>query len=169
MSHGVHRGGLKDGKSDNRESFINKLIKKNKNIKFDIYGMNKVQPIWGDNFINKISNCSMGLNLSRGEPIKYYSSDRISQLVGNGLLTFIDDKTFYRDFFSDNEMIFYKNLDDLSNKINKFKKDIKKRKLIAKNGKNSYFKYFNSTIVSDYIITKTFGLKTKNIFLWDKS
>jgi len=169
MSHGVHRGGLKDGKSDNRESFINKLIKKNRNINFDIYGMNNVQPIWGDNFINKISNCSMGLNLSRGEPIKYYSSDRISQLVGNGLLTFIDDKTFYRDFFSNNEMIFYKNHNDLSYKINKFKKDIKKRKQIAKNGKNRYFKYFNSTIVSDYIITKTFGLKAKNIFLWDKS
>ena len=27
----------------------------------------------------------MGLNLSRGEAIKYYSSDRITQIVGNGL------------------------------------------------------------------------------------
>ena len=29
-----------------------------------------------------------------GKPIKYYSSDRIAQLVGNGLLTFIDEKLF---------------------------------------------------------------------------
>ena len=28
MSHGVHRGELKKGKLDNREFFINKLIKK---------------------------------------------------------------------------------------------------------------------------------------------
>ena len=42
----------------------------------------------------------MGLNLSRGKPIRYYSSDRIAQLVGNGLLTFIDEKTFLSDFFS---------------------------------------------------------------------
>ena len=28
MSHGVHRGKLKSGKGDNREIFINKLIKK---------------------------------------------------------------------------------------------------------------------------------------------
>ena len=34
MSHGVHRGKLKTGKNDNREVFINKLIKKNKNLKF---------------------------------------------------------------------------------------------------------------------------------------
>ena len=56
--------------------------------------MNNVQPIWGDQFIKKISNCYMGLNLSRGKPIKYYSSDRIAQLIGNGLLTLIDKKTF---------------------------------------------------------------------------
>ena len=40
----------------------------------------------------------MGLNLSRGTPIKYYSSDRITQIIGNGLVTLIDEKTFYRDF-----------------------------------------------------------------------
>jgi len=67
-------------------------MKKNKNIKFDVYGMNNVQPVWGDNFLKKISNSSMGLNLSRGKPIKYYSSDRIAQLFGNGLLTFIDER-----------------------------------------------------------------------------
>ena len=53
MSHGVHRGQLKKGKSDDREIFINKLINKNKNIRFDVYGMNNVQPIWGDQFIKK--------------------------------------------------------------------------------------------------------------------
>ena len=40
----------------------------------------------------------MGLNLSRGNPVKYYSSDRIVQLMGNGLLTFIDHKTFIAIF-----------------------------------------------------------------------
>ena len=34
MSHGVHRGILKKGKTDDREIFINKLINKNKEIKF---------------------------------------------------------------------------------------------------------------------------------------
>jgi len=87
MSHGVHRGSLKVGKNDDREVFINKLIDKNKKINFDLYGMNNVQPIWGDKFLNLLSNSSMGLNLSRGLPAKYYSSDRIAQLFGNGLLT----------------------------------------------------------------------------------
>ena len=168
MSHGVHRGGLKRGKSDDREIYINKLIKKNTHLSFDIYGMNNVQPIWGDSFIEKISNSAMGLNLSRGKPIKYYSSDRIAQLLGNGLLTFVDNKTYFNDFLNSDEIIFYKNIDDLSYKMNKYKVDVKERKKIAKNGKTAYFKFFNSTIVSDYILSKTIGFKSKNKFIWDK-
>ena len=131
--------------------------------------MNNVQPIWGEQFLKKISNCYMGINLSRGKPIKYYSSDRIAQLIGNGLLTFIDERTFLSDFFNKNEIIFYKNLEDLSYKIKKYKKDIKTGKKIAHNAKKKYFKYFNSTIVSDYIISKTFDTKAKSKILWEKN
>ena len=168
MSHGVHRGNLKKGKSDNRELFINKLIKKNENINFDIYGMNKSQPIWGSEFLEKVSNSSMGLNLSRGKPIKYYSSDRIAQLLGNGLLTFVDEKTELGDFFSNKQLILYKNIDDLTEKLNRYKKDQKLRKFIAKNGREYYFKYFNSTLVAKYIIDRTLDLKSSQKFKWEK-
>ena len=109
----------------------------------------------------------MGLNLSRGSPIKYYSSDRITQIIGNGLVTLIDEKTEYNHFFNNNEMVFYKNINDLSEKIIKISKDEKLRKKIGKNGKIKYQKYFNSTIVANYIIEKTFDLKNKKKYLWD--
>jgi hypothetical protein len=167
MSHGVHRGNLKDGKSDNREIFLNQLIRKNNEIKFDIYGMNDIQPIWGQEFLNRISNSTMGLNLSRGEAIKYYSSDRIAQLIGNGLLTFIDKKTHLEDFLSKNEVVYYKNIDDLSYKLNKFKKDNKERIRIAKNGKKFYLKNLNSKIVANYIINKTLQIIDKKKYIWE--
>jgi spore maturation protein CgeB len=111
----------------------------------------------------------MGVNLSRGAPIKYYSSDRITQLIGHGLLTFIHKDTNFSNFFSKNEVVFYSNINDLSEKIQKFAVDEKLRKKIAKNGKNKYMKHFNSTVVADYIIKKTFNTKyKKNTFLWDK-
>lgn len=168
MSHGVHRGELKKGKIDKREIFINKIKKLNKEIIFDIYGMNNIQPIWGDNFINAISRSSMGINLSRGMPAKYYSSDRIAQLLGNGLLTFIDIKTRFNDFLSNKEIVFYKDIYDLSDKINKYKRDEKDAKKIAKNGRNTYLKNFNSTIIADYILSKTFDYKSKYRFIWEK-
>jgi len=168
LSHGVHRGVLKRGKYDERELFINKLIEITPNVKFDIYGLDKVQPIWADNYLKSISNSKMGLNLSRGKPIKYYSSDRITQIIGNGLLTFVDEGTQYRDFFDDDEIIFYKNINDLSEKIQKYCFDDKLRKKIAKNGKLKYMKYFNSELVSQFILQKTFNYNNKKKFLWSK-
>ena len=53
-------------------------------------------------------------------------------------------------------------MNDLSEKILKFKKlKKKKKKNDAKNGKLKYFKYFNSTIVSNFIINKTLGIKLR--------
>ena len=167
MSHGVHRGILKKGKFDDREKLLKKLLNKNKEIKFDFYGLEDKQPIWGDNFKLNLSNSKMGLNFSRGKPIKYYSSDRLAQLMGNGLLTLIDEKTFYSDFFTKKEIITYKNYNDLVESIYRYKKNDKERKLIARNGRKKYLKYFNSSLVAKFILLKTLNLDSKNNFLWE--
>jgi len=166
LSHGVHRGNLKIRTTDDREKFLRKLIDITKNVKFDIFGINNIQPIWADQYFKTISNSKMGLNLSRGSPIKYYSSDRITQITGNGLVTLIDEQTGYRDFFNSNEMVFYKNISDLSEKILKISRDDKLRKKIAQNGKKKYLKFFNSNKVADFIINKTFDFKNKQKYLW---
>ena len=167
MSHGVNRGVLKFGKRDEREGFINKLVELNPTIKFDIYGLNGRQPIWAENFFNIISKSKMALNLSRGIPKKYYSSNRIASLLGNGLLTFIDEKTKFNNFFNKDELVFYKNINDLSEKMQKLSADDYMRKKIAKKGWIKYHKYFNSKIVADYMINKIFYLNEKNKTLWD--
>jgi len=167
LSHGVHRGILKAGKMDDRNYFLKQLVSKTENIKFDIYGLENKQPIWADHYFKVISNAKMGLNLSRGTPIKYYSSDRITQIVGNGLVTLIDEKTQYSDYFSDKEMVFYRNLNDLSEKIIKISNDEKLRKSIAMEGKKKYFKYFNSTIVADFLINKTLDINKSKKYFWN--
>ena len=48
-----------------------------------------------------------------------------------------------------------------------YKKNKKEREKIAMNGKRKYFKYFNSNIVSQYIVNKVFEIKTEKT-LWEK-
>ena len=165
MSHGVHRGVLKKGKFDDREIFINNLIKKTPNIRFDLYGFKNKQPIWADDYLLAISQSKIGLNLSQGNPTKYYSSDRFSQLIGNGLLVMVDQKTMMKNFFESDEIIEYKNINDLSEKIIKYNSDHKLRNRIARKGRAKYFKYFNSTLIAEFIINKTFGNKKK--YYWE--
>ena len=168
LSHGVHRGVLKSGKGDNRSYFINQLREKTPNVKFDLYGLDKKQPVWADHYFKVISNAKMGLNLSRGKPIKYYSSDRITQIIGNGLVCLLDEATHYRDFFNDNEIVFYKNISQLSEKILKISNDDKLRRKIAENGKKKYMKFFNSNLIASYIVNKTLEINDKNKYLWEK-
>ncbi len=163
MSHGVNRAVLKEGTEDNRIIFLDKLVKKIPNIKYDFYGFSNKQPIWGNDFNNALINSKMGLNLSRGKPTKYYSSNRIASIMGNGLLTFIDEKVQMNDFFNKNEIIFYNNTNDLAEKIIFYSKKDKLRKKIAENGKKKYFRLFNEVNISKYLVDISLGNKN-NLF-----
>ena len=157
MSHGVNRATLKQGTEDNRINFLDKLVKKIPNIKYDFYGFANKQPIWGNDFNNALINSKMGINLSRGKPTKYYSSNRIASIMGNGLLTFIDKNVQMIDFFNTNELIFYSNINELADKIKFYSKNDKSRKKIAINGKKKYFKLFNEKRISKYFIDISTG------------
>ena len=166
MSHGVNRGKIKSGKNDERESFINELIDLNKDIKFDIYGFKDRNPVWSESFYSAISRSSMAVNLNRGRPKKYSSSNRIGSLIGNGLLTFIDYKKKFNHFFSSQEIVFYNNKYDLSEKINFYKRNQDKAKKIARNGQKKYFKLFNEIEVAKYIVNESIG--ENNVPIWNK-
>ena len=162
ISHGQHRGILKKDFTDNRVQVINKLTKK---ATYNIFGY-KNNPVWGQNFFDELNKCSMAINLSRGEPIKYYSSDRIASLLGNGLLTFIHENYEYQKFFSKNEIVTFKNINDLNKKILFFKKNKKLQKKIAANGHKKAHKIFNNQLISEFIVNKTMGENIKKKYSW---
>tara|TARA_Y100000389_G_scaffold177739_1_gene190306 strand:+ start:297 stop:2423 length:2127 start_codon:yes stop_codon:yes gene_type:complete len=161
MSHGVNRAVLKEGIEDDRIIFLDKLVKKISDIKYDFYGFSNKQPIWGNDFFKSLTNSKMALNLSRGKPTKHYSSNRIASVMGNGLLTFVDEKVKMDDFFKKDELIFYNNINDLADKIRFYAKNDKLRKKIASNGKKKYFKLFNEQRISKYILDLSLGNNAK--------
>ena len=162
ISHGQHRGILKEYFTDKRVFLIKKLTSK---INYNIFGVDE-NPVWGQNFFNELNKCSMGLNLSRGEPIKYYSSDRISSLLGNGLLTFIHEDYCYEDFLNKDEFVSFKNITDLNNKIIYYKNRPKKLKSIAKKGYFKSHKIFNNKLIAEFIVKKTMNIKFNSKISW---
>ena len=167
MSHGVNRGSLKSGKTDEREVIINKLIKLNDNIKFDIYGYKNRYPVWSESFYDAISNSSMALNLNRGKSKKYSCSNRIASLMGNGLLTFMDNEKQFDHFFSNDEIIFFANEIDLIEKLNYYKVNKDKRTKIAKKGQQKYFQLFNEIDIAEYIVKRSVGEKRDYKPAWE--
>ena len=68
------------------------LNKKNLDLRFNFLGFNNEQPKWNYDLYNEMKKCYFALNLSRGGPYKYTSSNRIATYIGNGMPTCVDEK-----------------------------------------------------------------------------
>ena len=165
ISHGQNRGILKKGKFDEREKFINQLISDIPESKFAQFGINNFEPVWGSNYYHYLSKTKMALNISRGKYQNIYSSDRISSLMGNGLLVFIKENTNFKKIFSDKDVVYYKNKTDLIQKIKYYNSNDIKRIKIAKSGCEKYHKHMSNTIISNYIMT-SIGLENNKKPFW---
>ena len=168
LSHGVNYGKLKKNSFDERSFFIDKLIEISKNkINFNILGLYNEEPKWNYNFLDELMICKTALNLSRGGPSKYCSSNRIATLMGNGVLPFIHKDIGYQDFFDNDEIETYSTYNDLIEKLIKIKdnKNLIKR---SRNAKKRYFQIFECNIISDSIINKIFDTKKKFKYYWDE-
>ena len=167
LSHGVNYGRLKNNTIDSRLKFIQDLLNKSiNNLNFHFFGLFGEQPIWNYDFNKELMICKTALNLSRGGPNKYASSNRIATLMGNGVLPFIHEKVKYQDFFDNDEIITYKNSTDLISKLSSIKD--KKKKIIksSKNAKKRYYDIFNNSIVADFLVYKIFNNTKKFNYIW---
>ena len=169
LSHGVNYGKLKKNTFDERSKFIEQLISvSNNKINFNILGLYNEEPKWNYAFANELMISKTALNLSRGGPNKYASSNRIASLMGNGVLTFIHSKVRYQHFFDNDEIEIYNNHKDLINKLTQIINKPKELKLRSIKSKKSYFNYFQNNIIADFMINQIFGIKKKFNYVWSK-
>ena len=169
LSHGVNYGKLKKNTYDARLNFINELISNNNNnIDYHIFGLFNEQPKWNFEFEKELMICKTALNLSRGGPTKYCSSNRIASLMGNGVLPFINEKVKYQDFFDNDEIITYSNTKNLINQLINIKNNDRLLIKRSKNAKKRYFEIFENIIISDFIINKVFDVPKLFNHIWEK-
>ena len=90
-----------------------------------------------------------------------YNSFEIDSLIQN--------QKKHIDFFKDKkDVIYFKSIEDLTEKIKYYSKNDKERCEIAYNGKLKYFKLFENTLVTKYIVEKILEVKISNKLTWMK-
>ena len=158
LSHAVGTGKLKSKNSnkenlDPRVQFITNLSENLPNIKFNLFGLKNIQPVWANDFLDEISKCFMGICLQRKPLLKYGLSDRIAQYLGNGLMVFIQNETQYYDILKDKkEAVYFDGVDDLIKKIKYYKENKNKALNIAKSGYIKIHTYCNEKIITKYFL-----------------
>ena len=108
----------------------------------------------------------MGLNLNRQEGDYLYSSDRIAQLMGNGILAFINRANGLSELLGESRAIYYKDNEELVSKIREIQQDDTARKSIAAEGRRFYHEHFSSEKVAEYIVSKTMNEQPDLDFIW---
>ena len=169
LSYGVGTGKIRKSKSDyDREVYLEFISNNYPEIRNNFFGYNGIQPVWGSVFENELSKSPISLNLSRKPNLKYYSSDRISQYLGNGSCIFIDKNSQLEDLFSNDEAIYFDSAD-----LNEFGKKIKyyvdnknEAKKIAKKGWERGHKYYNEKIITKYFIDIALNGKATQEYNW---
>ena len=169
LSYGVGTGKIRSSKSDyDREPYLDFIIDKYPSIKTNFFGYKGKQPVWGSTFDNEICKSPMSLNLSRKPHIKYYSSDRLSQYLGNGSCLFVDINSKLNELFNDDEVVFYNShdLDDFGKKIDFFSKNHSKAKQIAKKGWEKGHNNFNEKVVTNYFVDIAINSRPTTEYSW---
>ncbi|WP_180108085.1 glycosyltransferase [Acinetobacter sp. YH12085] len=139
-----------------RTKFIQSLQNNLSNVTSIFCGFNGEAKVYGTEYFNKLSQARMGLNYSRTNDISLYTSDRIAQLTGNGLLTFTPKVPDFELLFSDKEVVYFNNVNDLSEKINYFSKHPNESFKIAQAGWEKVHSSYNARRVTKFMLETIF-------------
>ena len=107
----------------------------------------------------------MALNLNGEEGWPLYSSDRIAQLMGNGILTFLWNKGSMKNLIRDEQAVFFDSKEDLRKSLYYHSHD-EERKKIAVSGYHYYHTHFSAKHIIQYMVETTFQLPYTNDYLW---
>jgi hypothetical protein len=135
-------------------------------LKFEIRGMAGYPPVHGAELVKLLGGTRMGLALSRPNDAFLYSSDRVAQLMGNGVLTFIDARSGFDSLFAADEFVSFSGAEDLISKLRKFKADDGARRDVAQRGWQKVHQSFSATLVAKWIVETTFGLAPTEAYAW---
>ena len=133
---------------------------------FHSYGMYGRPAIWAYEYDKVLSQTKMGLNLNRIEGHYLYSSARISQLMGNGILTAIDRRGGYDRFFDDGNAVLFQGTEELLARIRHFHYDDAHRMAVASSGRDYYQTHFSGQRVGQFMIEATFGMPFSADYVW---
>ncbi len=135
-------------------------------LRFEIRGMLGNPLVYGEAYDRLLGRARMALNISKENESPLYSSDRISQLMGNGILTFIPESTGLRKIIADDEAVFFSNYEDLRDKILHFHAHDDLRIETAEKGRLAAHGRFSSERVAGFMVDLTIGKPVPTTCEW---
>ncbi|MBN7797015.1 glycosyltransferase family protein [Parahaliea mediterranea] len=135
-------------------------------LRFHTPGSFGVPGAWGRDYDEALAASKMGLNLNRQEGGHWYSSARMAQLGGNGLLVFTHRAADFQSLFPPESLVYFDTARDLCESVTAFHRDDARRRYWAANTRDFFHREMNCTLYARYIVETSMELPYSHDYAW---
>ncbi len=157
------RPALADARAELLDALMPKL---DPSIRKGFFGMGKTPLVVGRDYEDAIAASKMGLSINRFEGWKWYASDRITHLMGNGVLTFQYGGNDMQRFFSDEETVYFMDPAELAEKVAYYNSHDDARRAVAAAGRAKYHELFDARRVLKCMVEAVMGEEFSEPYEW---
>ena len=133
---------------------------------FKTFGSFGEAPVWGREYEQVLAQTKMGLNLNRQEGYHWYSSARMAQLAGNGILQFTHSSARFEELMPAESIVYFDNEQDLLSKIRAFHHDNSMRQAWASRARAFFHAEMNSQLYAQFIVEATMEMPFTHDYVW---
>ncbi len=144
-----------DRHAPERTRFLQSIIDALPNLRFGVFGCLGHPGVFGKQKEDLMPKCRMGLNLNRRNDARLYSSDRIAQLTGNGLLTITPGGCGLEELFSADELVYFSDIANLAEQLNELLQHPDRVTEMSRRAWTKSHEEFSSAAVTRFIIDLT--------------
>lgn len=148
------------------EDFVSTLSGRIPQMNMKLAGMGGGQHLISASYQSALESSAIGLNISRRPDHYLYSSDRIAQLASNGCVVAIERSVGYGDYFGDDELLFFSDLDELIDKLARLIAEPDTRMRMASAGRKRYLDIFNERSVAAHLLAVLSGARAPEEMPW---
>ena len=138
-----------------RREFLRELKSLLPGLRLGYYGCLDQPGIFGWEKEQVIRRSKMALNLSRRSDVPLYSSSRIAELMGNGILTLTPRGAGLEELYAEDELVYFDQPADLAEKVRHFATHPAERIAVAKKGWERNHRDYNGTEIARFIVDLT--------------
>jgi hypothetical protein len=136
---------------------------------FMTYGSFGEAPVWGRDYDRELAKTKMGLNLNRQEGDYWYSSARMAQLAGNGILLFTSSAPRFDELLPPESAVYFDDEPSLLAKIREFHGDDAKRQHWASRTRDFFHREINSKLYAQFIVEASLEMPFSHSYVWARN
>lgn len=149
-----------------RKTLLESLVGSSSSLNFALYQALGNPRIHGQAYYDQLSSSLMGLSLSRRFDVPWYTSDRMQQVMGNGVCTISPRTPGLTELFSTDEVVWFDDEDEILEKVRWYKRNEHEARAVGERGWQAVHERCNAKRVAQFMLDLAFDQAVSEDYEW---